>query len=230
MRMFRENYKILIPPSANGDAAVLIHGLFAGAFILRRMADFFLREGYRIFLYDYPTRRKEIRAHCSALADFLHSDMFDSCGKIHFITHSMGGLLLRGAVGGLLEKRSAQLGRAVMIAPPNRGSDLAAMAVKLVPGAGRIVAPIHDLSSAPDSFANVLPVPENMPETGIIAASHDHQVRTAYTHLSGEKDHIVLRGTHTGILFRRETAQEACHFIKFGKFREETHDNGRNQN
>ena len=104
-----------------------------------------------------------------------------------------------------------------MVAPPNRGSDTAALAVKLVPGAEHLVAPIRDLSSATDSFANTFHVPDGMPETGIIAASHDRRVRLEYTVL-GNYPRIVLPGGHNEVLFLPETAEQAFRFITAGSF------------
>ena len=104
-----------------------------------------------------------------------------------------------------------------MIAPPNRGSDTAALAVRLVPGAEHLVAPIRDLSSSPDSFANTFPVPDGMPETGIIAASHDRRVRLEYTGLE-HCPRIVLPGGHNKVLFRPETAEQTFRFIIAGSF------------
>ena len=225
MSLFREKYRILKPASdtANGETAVMIHGLFVGGFVLRRTAAFFLEHGCSVILYDYPTVRRNIREHSRRLADFLNSPLPNPTGRIHFVTHSMGGLLLRRALPELSAERKKQLGRIVMIAPPNRGSDIAAWAVRRIPGSGNLIAPLHDLSSAPDSFANVWPVPEGMPETGIIGAKHDHQVRPEYTHLPGESGYLMLNGTHTGILFHRKTAEQAYHFLKFGSFKEVVH-------
>ena len=224
MSLFREKYRILHPEKENGEDVIMIHGLFVGSFILKYQADFFRKRGFRIILYDYPTVRRTIPDHSENLAKFLNSEIPASCFRIHFLTHSMGGLLLRGALEKLNVDRQSRLGRIVMIAPPNHGSDAAASAVRLLPGLGHLIAPIRDLSSAPDSFANVCPVPGGLPETGIIGAKHDHQVRPEYTHLPRERAHIMLSGTHTGILFRRETAEQAYHFIKFGIFKEKSHD------
>ena len=105
-----------------------------------------------------------------------------------------------------------------MIAPPNRGSDSAARAEKTLPGVGKLVAPIHDLSSAADSFANTVPLPETRLEIGIIAAASDRRVRIEYTHLDGVRDHRVLPGSHTGILFRRATFDQTWNFLRSGKF------------
>ena len=105
-----------------------------------------------------------------------------------------------------------------MIAPPNLGSDSAARAEKLLPGLRKLVVPIHDLSSVPDSYANTVPMPETKLEIGILAAASDRRVRIDYTHLEAASSHRVLPGRHTGILFRRETFEQTWHFLNEGRF------------
>ena len=217
MGYFRATHRIEKNGPAPAGTAVMIHGLFMGSFMMDRIAAYFRERGWCVVLYDYPTMRKTIPAHGADLAEFLNTPLFDEVPRIDFVTHSMGGLLLRSSVGMLSDARRKQLGRAVMIAPPNRGSDTAALAVRLVPGAEHIVAPIRDLSSAPDSFANTFPVPDAMPETGIIAASRDRRVRLEYTALA-DCPRIVLPGGHNNVLFLPETAEQTFRFITAGSF------------
>ena len=217
MGFFQATHRVEKNCPAPAGTVVMIHGLFMGSFMMRRIAACFRERGWCVVLYDYPTMRKKICAHGSDLAEFIGLPLFDNIPRIDFVTHSMGGLLLRCAVAQLTAGRRKQLGRAVMIAPPNRGSDVAALAVKLVPGAEHLVAPIRDLSSAPDSFANTYPVPDGMPETGIIAASHDRRVRLEYTGLA-DCPRIVLPGGHNKVLFLPETAEQTFRFITTGSF------------
>lgn len=217
MGFFHATHSVRQNGSEPAGTAVMIHGLFMGSFMMTRIAACFRARNWRVVLYDYPTTRKNIPAHGADLAEFLDSPLFDAVPRIDFVTHSMGGLLLRSAVSRLTDVRRKQLGRAVMVAPPNRGSDTAALAVKLVPGAEHLVAPIRDLSSVPESFANTFPVPDGMPETGIIAASRDHLVRLEYTVL-GNSPRIVLPGWHSTVLFRPETAEQTFRFITTGSF------------
>ncbi|MBQ9335677.1 MAG: alpha/beta hydrolase [Lentisphaeria bacterium] len=216
----RPTHRVLSSGPAPEGTVVMIHGLFMGSFMMVRIAGYFRARNWRVIQYDYPTVRKKIAAHGADLAEFLDSPLFEAVPRIDFVTHSMGGLLLRCAVGLLTGARRKQLGRAVMVAPPNRGSDTAALAVRLVPGAEHIVAPIRDLSSAPDSFANTFPVPDGMPETGIIAASSDRRVSLEYTPL-GNCPRIILPGGHSPILFRPETAEQTFRFITSGSFSKE---------
>ena len=221
MSFFREHCRIL-PPRGTGEPSagmvIMIHGLFVGSYVFRYLSDRFRQRGWTVALYDYPTVRRDLPDHASRLVRELESARFDTVGKLHFVTHSMGALVLRGALGELSADRLGRLGRAVMIAPPNRGSDSAARAEKLLPEIRKLVAPIHDLSSVPDSFANMVPMPETRLQIGILAAASDHRARIEYTHLDGVCDHRVLPGMHTGILFRRATFEQTWNFLCRGKF------------
>ena len=221
MSLFREYCRIL-PPRGKGDESagmvIMIHGLLVGSYVFLYLAECFRRRGWTVALYDYPTARRDLPEHAARLVRELESASFDMAGQLHFVTHSMGALVLRGALGGLSADRLARLGRAVMIAPPNRGSDSAARAERLLPGIGKLVPPINDLSSESDSFANTFPMPETRLEIGVIAAASDRRVRIEYTYLDRMRGHRVLPGSHTGVLFRRATFEQSWNFLCRGKF------------
>jgi hypothetical protein len=110
------------------------------------------------------------------------------------------------------------MGRFVMIAPPNRGS---AVARRLAPWLGRLCPPLHQLTDDEASFVCSLP-PPSVGELGIIAAQGDFMVLEHSTRLGCERDHIVLPGLHSSVLWQRETAEQVRHFIEYGKFRRTT--------
>ena len=103
-------------------------------------------------------------------ADVLRRlDEEDAHDQIHLVTHSMGGIIGRIA---LAEYMPLRFGRFVMIAPPNRGSHVAA---RLAPYLGRICPPLVQLTDGSESFVCSLP-PPTVAELGIIAAEGDFLV------------------------------------------------------
>lgn len=199
--------------SRMGSGSVLfIHGLFMPSWIMLPLAHRLNRNGFHCFGYDYPTRIRRVGQHGAELAAILSRF---SEPRFDVVTHSMGGLILRSALSqapGLVRR----IGRVVMIAPPNRGSDLAFDWLNRLSFADRIVVPLPDLSSGADSPVHALPVPEM--ELGILAAENDHAVRLPQTRIGVERDHLVLPGAHTDILFRRETAVRIERFLRTGTF------------
>ena len=101
-----------------------------------------------------------------------------------------------------------------MLAPPNRGSDVAR---RLGPWLGRLVRPLPELSSDPDSFVCRQDVPHDC-TIGIIAALRDGKVRIEDTHLPGEADHLVVPGRHTFIMNRGDVRRQVLAFLREGRF------------
>jgi hypothetical protein len=101
-----------------------------------------------------------------------------------------------------------------MIAPPNRGSHVAR---RLAPYLGLICPPLLQLTDLTSSFVCSLPPPA-IDSLGIIAAQTDFLVDECSTRLGCERDHIVLPGLHSSLLWRHETARQVEHFLRHGCF------------
>jgi pimeloyl-ACP methyl ester carboxylesterase len=169
------------------------------------------RQGYRAINWRYPSLRGSIEKHAAQLtARAKELDDDAAVGRLHFVGHSMGAIVVRSA---LAMQRPRKLGRVVLLAPPNRGARLADFALRLF---GQWPAAARELCSHPGSYANGLAAADDL-DCGIIAASWDHAVSLASTHLPGERDHITLRGLHTLPLHWRAAAQVG-QFLREGRF------------
>jgi pimeloyl-ACP methyl ester carboxylesterase len=169
------------------------------------------REFPLVVNWGYRSLWSPIERHGEALAERLRQLDDRVEGRIHLVTHSMGGIIGRLAVHHYAPQR---LGRFLMIAPPNRGSNVA---TRLAPWLGRICPPLLQLADDVASFVCRLPPPE-VPELGVIAASHDFFVPEPCTRLGCERDHIVLPGLHSSLLWTKQTAQQVTHFLRHGQF------------
>jgi alpha-beta hydrolase superfamily lysophospholipase len=105
------------------DCVVLVHGLGRFKTAMRELAAAFAQSGYNVVNWAYPSFLIDI----TTAADQLHETVrlnADFHGRIHFVTHSLGGIVVRR----MLKRSGAdKVGAVVMLAPPNRGSALATM-------------------------------------------------------------------------------------------------------
>ncbi len=166
---------------------------------------------FRAVNWRYRSLLGSIGAHAARLAAKA-KELDEDAGveRLHFVGHSMGAIVVRSA---LAISRPGKLGRVVLLAPPNRGARLADLALRLF---GRRLVAATELCSHPDSYVNRLAPAADL-DCGVIAASWDHAVSLASTHLPGQRDHLVLRGLHT-LPLHRQTPAQVGHFLREGCF------------
>lgn len=206
------------------ECVVLVHGLNRGdgsLFLIERLLS---AAGYQVVSLDYPSRSTTIEE----LVVFL-DDSVAACDDqtVNFITHSLGGILVRGWIG---LKDRANLGRVVMLAPPNQGSELVdAMAdlalYRFITGpAGQQLG--TDKEAGPARFGPVdfdLGVIAgnrslNPVFSAMIPGEDDGAVSVESTKIEGMADHIVLPVTHTLLMNNPLVIAQAMIFLQTGRF------------
>lgn len=198
------------PKSA--DWVLLLHGLFASRRSMRHLECAICNHGYPVLNWGYPTWWHSTDSQVSRLLPLLDALQSNSqVRSINFVTHSMGGILVRSA---LHTKRYSKVRRFVMLAPPNRGSHLTR--IKLGPFAWCVPA-IADLSEAPDSLPNRLSTPR-LVQIGIIAASRDLIVPVANTTLENQCDHCLVPSSHFSLPKDEMAVSQTIRFLQTGKF------------
>lgn len=196
------------------ELAVLVHGLCSSRAWMWPLAVRLRRRGLDVRQWSYFTLAGSNREMGRRLAEQLRRlEAEGRWPRIHLVAHSMGSIVARCA---LREALPESLGRVVMIGPPNGGSHMATR-LRYVYGFCR---PMIELMDHPDSFVNRLPPPPEHVEFGVLAAERDNVIHLDKTHLAGERDHRVVRSWHTGVLWRRDTADYVGSFLRYGHFGE----------
>lgn len=218
-------------PSASGmprDTVVLLHGLGRASGAMDYLAGRLDKAGYEVIGIDYPSRKLP----ANALLALIRQQVISCCAykrRVHFVGHSLGGLLIRG----LLEARPLNnLGRVVLLGSPNHGSELAdRLKAADLDWANAVAGPTAlSLGTAADSFPNRLKAPYY--EVGVIAGDRslnpigswlipgpdDGMVSIASTRLAGMSDFLIAPADHIMMRYSDSIASAVIHFLRHGRF------------
>lgn len=213
------------------DCVVLLHGLARTTMSMKPMQRALVDEGFETANISYPSRDYSVEE----LAEMTIPKGLDACRayegleRIHFVTHSLGGILLRQY---LSEKEIVGLGRVVMLGPPNQGS-AAVDELRDWPGFDWLNGPAGlQLGKGEESVP--LKLGPATFELGVIAGNRtidpitssvlenpdDGRVSVADTRLEGMADFVEVEHSHAFMMRMREPIALTIRFLKHGRFGE----------
>ena len=211
---------------------VLLHGLARTRRSLWPVGWAAERRGYRVVGIDYPSRHHPLERLAAVVAERITADVPEDAFDV--VSHSMGGIVLRAAVaGGHLP--AARVRRAVMLAPPNGGSELAEQLRAWSPFGwspfGRALGPAAmQLGTGEHSVPVMLPpVPF---ACGVIAGSRsvnplaprlfggptDGRVSVERARVEGMADFLVVARTHSLMMWAPDVLAATFAFLEHGAF------------
>lgn len=213
---------------AQSDCVVLLHGLRRSAWAMSRIEDSLTEAGYQVYNQDYPSTSAPVESLArQEIAQALDWCRQQDVARVHFVTHSMGGILVRSY---LQEHSIPELGRVVMLAPPNHGSEVVDrmqdwwLFRKLTGPAGQ------QLGTGPEGIAARLrPVAG---EIGVIAGTRtvdpwlswiipgedDGKVSLPSTRLKEMRDYLEVPASHAFIMRKRAVIKQVLTFLQHGYF------------
>jgi triacylglycerol lipase len=225
---------ILALPSLNASAkpepacVVLLHGIGMRSYVMKRIESALRADGYRTVNISYPSRKMPFEELAGEyLPAQLKKHDVARAPQLHFVTHSMGSLLVRKLIK---DARPDNLGRVVMIGPPNQGSTAADAAKENVLLREYLGGNLVRLGTGEDAIVKTLG-PADF-DVGIIAGEvainpvfgealggkNDGAVTIESAKLEGMKDFIVVPYSHTLMLWRGEVVNQVRAFLRDGRF------------
>ena len=212
----------------SGDYVVLLHGLGRSTWSMKKLEWALRGQHYRVINVAYPSTRVSIEDAADVwLERALKQQATDKTVKIHFVAHSMGGIVLRQY---LSNHRVENLGRVVMLAPPNQGSELAERLknnclYRLATGPSG-----QELGTRSASLPKRL-VPVDF-SLGVIAGDRslnpifsawipgpdDGKVSVQSTRVQGMEDFLLVHKSHTWMIWSSQVTLAVTCFLRSGFF------------
>ncbi|MCU7806302.1 MAG: hypothetical protein KZQ73_00290 [Candidatus Thiodiazotropha sp. (ex Semelilucina semeliformis)] len=223
---------ILLQPfvvqASQSECAILLHGMGRTSLSMGLIEDALEDQGYQVWNESYPSLTKSVdELTVPTIESGLTYCKDNNAKKIHFVTHSLGGIIVRLY---LQDHQIPNLGRIVMLAPPNKGSEIAdemkdGFFYQTIMGpAGQVLG--TDDNSLPNSLNPI------SGEIGIIAGEKegsswflpeipgedDGKVAVERTKLTEMKDFLLVKSGHTFIMRDDEVICQIIFFLQNGKF------------
>jgi pimeloyl-ACP methyl ester carboxylesterase len=218
------NTSCLLANSLDNKPLITIHGFTGAAWNMYYIAHPLEKAGMDVTHWDYPSRDKTIQEHAEDLVVLLNAKATKTPGQpIHFLTHSMGGLVLRAAVNHPECPLEAKIGKAVLLAPPNQGTYWGRFIKKFY--LVRYIAKdksghelmteldFEHLGSFPDTM-QVMVIAGNFGFNPFIPTENDGEVTVEETFLKTPHHHVTLYAGHKSIIFSKKAANFAKGFFQ----------------
>ncbi|MBB5210012.1 esterase/lipase family protein [Microbulbifer hydrolyticus] len=225
---------LVAPTSYAEDCVILLHGLAKSDSSMNKLEQAAGDAGFIAINVDYPSTEfpiEKLAGHaiapaldaCAAQA----SDRSEQPYQVHFVTHSMGGILVRQY---LSRVHVENLGRVVMLGPPNQGSEVVDQLgsfpgfhfmfgdAGLQLGSGKMSVP-NKLGAASFDVGIIAGTKSINPILSrLLPGKDDGKVTVERTRLDGMNDHLELPVTHVFMMKDRKVIKQVIHYLQHGRF------------
>jgi pimeloyl-ACP methyl ester carboxylesterase len=211
------------------ENVILLHGLVRTEKSMHKLEQALVKKGYCVQNIRYASTRNGIeKLAVAAIAPALAA--CPAGQKVHFVTHSLGGILVRQF---LLHHDIENLGRVVMLGPPNKGTEVVDKLqdfpgfyfihgeVGLELGTGETSVP-NRLGQANFDLGIIAGTRSiNLILSSMIPGTDDGKVSVENTKLEGMSDHLEMEVTHPFMMRNSKVIEQVIHYLETGKFKRE---------
>lgn len=212
----------------NSECVVLLHGLNRSWRAMEPMAEALHDAGFSTANVDYPSQAGPVELLAPLAVDTgLEECRRSGAKRIHFVTHSIGGILLRYAHQ---QSPIPDLGRVVMLAPPNHGSEIVDITrnwptselfageagMQLGTDADSIPAKLGPVDFELGVIAGTGSI--NPVMSAMLPSPDDGKVSVASTRVDGMTDFLVVRNSHHYIINSEVAIRNTSSFLRTGSF------------
>ena len=205
----------------------LLHGLARTSSSMGGMENFLKDHNFSVTNLDYPSRKFTIPELAEPIRRRISEDSkAQNAQKVHFVTHSMGGILLRQ-----IQKTEPlpNLGRTVMLGPPNKGSEIVDKIgnmkifkmlngpASLQLGTGKESTP-NKLGPVDFELCVIAGTRSNNPILSqMIPGTDEGKVSILRAQVEGMKEFIQVKSPHPFLMNNRTVRKVTLHFLQTGK-------------
>ncbi|MEM1224014.1 MAG: alpha/beta fold hydrolase [Verrucomicrobiota bacterium] len=208
------------------ESVVLLHGLSRTSASMKKIEKALTQEGYTVHNMNYPSHSDTIEGLAAEIRSRV-LDLTSSDIKVHFVAHSMGGIIVRQ-----IQKVAPieNIGRVVMLGPPNHGSEVVDKLDEIWLLNKFKVPARSQLGTKADGFVkNLGPVDFevgvltgdrsiNWILSTMIPGKDDGKVSLQSAKVEGMKDYKVIHASHPFIIRNKDAIKETISFLKTGSF------------
>lgn len=217
-----KSFKPLLSP----ELVILLHGLGRSDSAMWLLEDRLEDAGYSVFTLDYDSFQQSPQQ----VLDSVFSSIEECCkeveGTIHFVGHSLGGLIIRAYLD---QQDVKKLGNVVLIGTPNNGTPLVDMYRDQwwMQFAGEMALALGtDNESFPKSltkpdypFGVIAGATESGFNDDVFVGAHDGLVPVESTKLEGMSDFIQIEVGHSAMRYDGNVAFQTIHYLRYGYFK-----------
>ncbi|MCH9852626.1 MAG: alpha/beta hydrolase [Alphaproteobacteria bacterium] len=214
------------------QCVVFLHGLAQRAESMQYLANYIETIGFQVQNIIYDSKSSKIETLARAVENGIGLCQLNDASTIHLVGHSLGAILIRQYIS---TSATNNIGKIVLIAPPNRGSPIVnLLARNKERTAEKYGIAFLELGQGKEYFVNNIPI-VGVSSIGIIAGSgkstrneylfsmwikgvDDGMVAVQSTRLKGVKHHITVPYSHHDIIYATDVHEQVAHFLFNGKF------------